>query len=150
MIAVRVEAVADDVHINVEDVVHADLVEAAQRTGIAAAQQFQGFFFAFAGNAQADQLVFDAFFLLGLGDGNVRRPRLFFAGFGFRIGDGAVAAKVERAGQAFQRPAVERVRPLAVTLIDGKQCAQIPFVRLQQGVAVVLEFVNIALQEVDV
>ena len=98
----RVEAVADDVHINVEYVIHADLVEATQGTGIAAAQQFQGFFFAFAGNAQADKLIFDAFLLLSLGNGNVRRPRLFFAGFGFRIGDSTVAAKVKRAGQAIQ------------------------------------------------
>ena len=37
VVAVRVKAAAEDVHINVKDIGHADLVQAAQCAGIAAA-----------------------------------------------------------------------------------------------------------------
>ena len=91
VVAMRVKAAAEDVHIDVEDVVHADLVQTAQRPGVAAAQQFQRFFFALAGDAQADELVFDAFFLLGFCRFDSRRPRLVFFRLEVGVGDGFFA-----------------------------------------------------------
>ena len=95
-------------------------------------------------------MVFDALVLLGFRRFNADRPRLVFFRLEVGVGDGFFAVQVKRAGKTFQRPAVERVRPLAVALVDGENAAQVAFVGLHQGVAVALEFVNVALQEVDV